>query len=72
MAEKSEILFDVSTNDPIRQEQCQREWGVTMSESEKTYLKDQQSARKMVCDKGDDPVLVFIKFKENEVARTIF
>ena len=53
---KKETLFDMSTNDPARIENCEKDWGVKMSEREHIYLADQQSERRMECDKGVDPV----------------
>ena len=39
-------LFDMSADTEQRKIECEREWGVKMSQAEKDYLLDQQTSRK--------------------------
>jgi hypothetical protein len=38
-------------------EHCQLDWGVKMSQAEKSYYEDQKIERKQHCDRAVDPVL---------------
>ena len=45
LVENKDKLFDVSADTEKRKLECEEEWGVKMTQSEKDYLLDQQTAR---------------------------
>ena len=54
--EKKDKQFEVYTEDPVRRQAVEKEWGVSMSEMEHMYYEDQKTDRKMFCSRGVDPV----------------
>ena len=56
LVEKADKLFDVGTTTSDQEDQCKKNWGVTMSEAEHRYYLDQKCERRMECDKQVDPV----------------
>ena len=56
IVENSDTLWDVYAKDDKRWKECEKEWGVRMSDMEHRYYEDQKGARKYDCDKGVDPV----------------
>ena len=60
LVEKKNHLFDIFPSDPKlgekRREHCQLDWGVKMSQAEKSYYEDQKIERKQHCDRAVDPV----------------
>lgn len=66
LAQKASELYDVSTDDPARMTACQKEWGVTMKETEKQYLEDQRSGRRMECSEDVDPVWLAAKRRKQK------
>ena len=56
MAAQADQLFDIGTSSSQQEEKCKEDWGVAMSPAEKAYYLDQQTERKMECNKGVDPV----------------
>lgn len=57
LKDKADMLFDMYTEDKIRQQVCEeKEFGVKMSDQEFKYLEDMRGERKMECNNGVDPV----------------
>jgi hypothetical protein len=60
LVEKKNHLFDIFPSDPKlgekRREHCQLDWGVNMSQAEKSYYEDQKIERKQHCDRAVDSV----------------
>ena len=53
-------MYDFAESDESKWSSIGVNWGVKMSDKEKLYYKDQKSDRKMECDHGVDPYLVYI------------
>ena len=56
LVNNADKLWDVYAADHKRFKDCEKEWGVTMSENEHRYYEDQKGPRMYDCDKGVDPV----------------
>ena len=56
MVESADTLWDVYAKDDKRWKECEKEWGVRMSDMEQRYYEDQKGPRLLECDKGVDPV----------------
>ena len=56
LIKKKDMLFDVYSDDILRRQFLEEEWGVKMGEMERLYLEDQRGPRLMSCDHGVDPI----------------
>ena len=66
MVESADTLWDVYAKDDKRWKECEKEWGVRMSDMEQRYYEDQKGPRLLECDKGVDPVWYTAVMKEAE------
>ena len=56
LAKEAGKLYDVDAKTEARKKKCYEEWGIKMSDNDKSYLLDQKNDRLKECDNGIDPV----------------